>query len=341
MADGEVAKPPEDVTKPPPSWEGVNRPIHSQLKSYPYVVQGQIESEFQPLNPNSYNLKSTSQYQNKPSVVFTSADKKVILVTMKHVLVGKFTHGRPSIAIIREFFVSLKLRGYEMRVFKWSPISPPSKNPQLHLFGFELKPLRVDLRNINRVNLSSARICVELDVSQPLVDSIYVCFEDEVSHEVLEGFCWGDCKRRTGKDMDANKVFDILPQPGNSAVGKVFDELPQSGNTGKSFMGLASASLNQQVDLSIEAKTSGVAIVPHDKMVDQVTPDSEANQGVLKIDLEGLQGHIVEHCGEVQDFSFAVMQQPDQVVNGGGSTTVTCINIPELHMPTKLVAIKN
>ncbi|GAA0170695.1 hypothetical protein LIER_24899 [Lithospermum erythrorhizon] len=141
--------------------------------------------------------------------------------------------------------------------------------------------------------------------------------------------------------MDANKVFDILPQPGNSDVGKVFDELPQSGNIGKSFMGLASASSNQQVDLSIEAESSGVVIVPHDKMIDQVTLDSEANQGVLKIDLEGLQGHIVEHCGEVQDFSFAVMQQPNQVVNGGGSTTDTCINIPELHMPTKLVAVNN
>ncbi|GAA0161647.1 hypothetical protein LIER_17914 [Lithospermum erythrorhizon] len=147
--------------------------------------------------------------------------------------------------------------------------------------------------------------------------------------------------------MDANKVFDILPQPGNSAVGKVFDELPQSVNTGKYSMGLygtnrgrkvmvwqavekkglqqrtncvmvdqdsnrllgsvvvqsdevddqevaaylscvvgrdqgvsdgdyngghctASASPNQQVDLSIEAESSGVVIVPHDKMVDQV-----------------------------------------------------------------------
>ncbi|GAA0163608.1 hypothetical protein LIER_39628 [Lithospermum erythrorhizon] len=147
-----------------------------------------------------------------------------------------------------------------MRVFKWdseftpfkeSPIAPlwiRIEGLSLYMFDEKAllslansigKPIRVDPKNINRVNLSSARICVELDVSQPLVDSIWVRFEDEISKEVLEGFwvrvyydvvppfcticshiCHGleSCKRRPGKrnKRDAHKVFETLSQPGEA-----------------------------------------------------------------------------------------------------------------------------
>ncbi|GAA0174650.1 hypothetical protein LIER_27991 [Lithospermum erythrorhizon] len=82
MADGEVAKPPENAPKPPPSREGENRPTHSQFSSYADVVQGQLLSELEQLHPNSYKLKPTSFYQNKPAVVFTSTDKKVHYLTL-------------------------------------------------------------------------------------------------------------------------------------------------------------------------------------------------------------------------------------------------------------------
>ncbi|GAA0162094.1 hypothetical protein LIER_18266 [Lithospermum erythrorhizon] len=50
------------------------------------------------------------------------------------------------------------------------------------------EPFRVDPINVNRMNLRSARVCVELDVAKPFIDSIWVCFEDDDSKEVLEGF---------------------------------------------------------------------------------------------------------------------------------------------------------
>ncbi|GAA0172625.1 hypothetical protein LIER_41367 [Lithospermum erythrorhizon] len=59
-------------------------------------------------------------------------------------------------------------------------------------------------------------------------------------------------KRRIGKEMDANKVFDILPQSGNSIVDKVFDELHQSGNSRKSFIGGANNGRKVMVWQAIE-----------------------------------------------------------------------------------------
>ncbi|GAA0169219.1 hypothetical protein LIER_23749 [Lithospermum erythrorhizon] len=64
---------------------------------------------------------------------------------MKHVLVGKFCHGRPTIAIIMESFIALKLKGV-------------------------------------------ASVCVELDVSKPLVDKVWVSFEDDDYSDDNEGF---------------------------------------------------------------------------------------------------------------------------------------------------------
>ncbi|GAA0184136.1 hypothetical protein LIER_31431 [Lithospermum erythrorhizon] len=104
----------------------------------------------------------------------------------------------------------LHIKGYAMRVFKWyldftpfkeSPVAPVwirmeglalcmfEENTLLSLANPIGKPLRVDPRNINRINLSSARVCVELNVAGPLFDSIWVAFEDDVSKNPLEVFC--------------------------------------------------------------------------------------------------------------------------------------------------------
>ncbi|GAA0162286.1 hypothetical protein LIER_39384 [Lithospermum erythrorhizon] len=163
---------------------------------------------------------------------------------MKHVLVSKFFHGSPTIAIIKEFFIPLKIKGaynislydakhliiecdlledytrlwvrliwfvktYPMRIFKWtvdfdstkeSPLKPVwAYFPGLPIYLYEEecllsvanligKPLRIDSLNTNRVKLYVASVCVELDVSKPLVDEVWVSFEDDDHLDNNEGF---------------------------------------------------------------------------------------------------------------------------------------------------------
>ncbi|GAA0158681.1 hypothetical protein LIER_38709 [Lithospermum erythrorhizon] len=78
------------------------------------------------------------------------------------------------------------------------------------------KPLRIDPYYLSRINLNSARICVELNVTTPLVDSIWITFEDDASSNILEGF-WV----KEGEARMADKVFDRLPQPGHSVKSGV------------------------------------------------------------------------------------------------------------------------
>ncbi|KAG9144927.1 hypothetical protein Leryth_026357 [Lithospermum erythrorhizon] len=184
---------------------------------------------------DSHDLKPVGIHDGKPSIRFKKADKLRYLDLMKHVLVGKFSHGRPTIAIIKEFFIALKLKGaynislydakhliiecdlledytrlwvrliwfiknYPMRIFKWTADFDSSKEsaltpvwvhfPGLPIFLYEEegllsvansigKPLRIDALNTNRVKLGVASVCVELDVSKPLVDKVWISFEDE------------------------------------------------------------------------------------------------------------------------------------------------------------------
>ncbi|GAA0148301.1 hypothetical protein LIER_07783 [Lithospermum erythrorhizon] len=88
---------------------------------------------------------------------------------MKHVLVGKFSHGRPPIDFIKDFFVALKLKGSPMRMFKWTP---------------EFTPLKESLLS----PLGSASICVALDVSKPVKNETWIVFEDDKSEKIVEGF---------------------------------------------------------------------------------------------------------------------------------------------------------
>ncbi|GAA0184883.1 hypothetical protein LIER_32171 [Lithospermum erythrorhizon] len=64
------------------------------------------------------NFCPVASHEGKPSVVFKKSDKARYLSMMKHVLIGKFSHGRPTIAVIKEFFVKLKLKGaYNISLF--------------------------------------------------------------------------------------------------------------------------------------------------------------------------------------------------------------------------------
>ncbi|GAA0172051.1 hypothetical protein LIER_41270 [Lithospermum erythrorhizon] len=126
---------------------------------------------------------------------------------MKHVLVGKFSHGRPAIAVVKEFFIGLILKGFPMRIFKWSPEFDPNKESPislvwihlpalpLYLFNEEAlysisnsigKPLSIDYNNVKRINLGSTTVCMELDVSNPRMNETWVSLVDEESQVEVE-----------------------------------------------------------------------------------------------------------------------------------------------------------
>ncbi|KAG9138759.1 hypothetical protein Leryth_025346 [Lithospermum erythrorhizon] len=96
-----------------------------------------------------------------------------------------------------------------MRIFKWTPDFNPSKESPLtpvwvHFHGLPLylfegerlisvantigKPLRVDSHNVNRVKLGTASVCIELDVSKPLMHETWISFVDDEDPDIVEGF---------------------------------------------------------------------------------------------------------------------------------------------------------
>ncbi|GAA0182426.1 hypothetical protein LIER_42298 [Lithospermum erythrorhizon] len=127
---------------------------------------------------NMDSLLPVTTHEGKPSVVFKRSDKQRYLSMLKHVLDGKFSHGRPTIHFIKEFFINLKLKGaYNISLYDTK-----------HLF-IECTPLRIDSHNVNRVKLGTAFVCVELDVSKPLMNETWISFvDDEDPTIVFDGF---------------------------------------------------------------------------------------------------------------------------------------------------------
>ncbi|GAA0164252.1 hypothetical protein LIER_43674 [Lithospermum erythrorhizon] len=100
MADGEPSLPPTLHE------EGLKTTLPFEKKDklstlFSKVVQMDTNLELDP-----FSLRPTSLYQGKPSVVLRLADKHTLLGNIKNVLVGKFSHGRPSMVLIKEFFLS-------------------------------------------------------------------------------------------------------------------------------------------------------------------------------------------------------------------------------------------
>ncbi|GAA0183803.1 hypothetical protein LIER_42466 [Lithospermum erythrorhizon] len=210
---------------------------------------------------------------------------------IKAFLVGLKLQGSSNVSVFdqKHVFIELNLKadfnrvwlglawsihGCTMRVFKWeadfSPSRESAKAPvwvrfegiPLYLFdevslmkiaNAVATPLRVDPNNLNRTKLNSAHVCVELDVAAPLIDSVWVGFEDDESQVILDGiwikvfydvippFCtscyhighaMGACKRNTlevthpiGVETDrmagADKVFDKMPHPEKTPAPQV------------------------------------------------------------------------------------------------------------------------
>ncbi|GAA0145370.1 hypothetical protein LIER_42856 [Lithospermum erythrorhizon] len=241
---GEVEKK-DNTTKNKPTYSNILKAaIHAASDFTEPAGNAEQLSASEEQQQTSMELKPTKVHDGKTSVRFKLSDKARYLNSMKHVLVGKFSHGRPPIGLLKEFFVSLKLKGeynislydtkhlfiecaliedftrlwmrnnwyvkgFPMRMFKWTDDFNPNKESPLspvwvHFDGLPLylfneealfsiantigSPLRIDQLNINRVKLGSASVCVALDVSKPILDKIWVAFEEEDSEEVVEGF---------------------------------------------------------------------------------------------------------------------------------------------------------
>ncbi|GAA0150667.1 hypothetical protein LIER_09553 [Lithospermum erythrorhizon] len=323
MADGGPPPLPEDGVKYPliPAKEIVSKksnPTTTSL-SYSKAVQGHVvgsqNSEIHSEDPHSPVQKTISWHQGKPAIVFSSSEKKLLVDNLKFVLIGKFSHGRPSFTATRDFFASFCLKGslnisnfdknhiflecsckadfyklwlkliwsingFPMRVFKWGPDFIPHKESAIApvwirivgipLYMFEEstllsiaqtigKPIRVDPRNLDRSVLNSARICVELYVSEPLMDSIWVCFEDETTGKLLDGFwlkvfydvvpAYGSACYHIGHGLDkckrgmfgvnveeirsTDQVFDHLSKLDIKCADKRFDNLPKPKSQGR------------------------------------------------------------------------------------------------------------
>ncbi|GAA0173941.1 hypothetical protein LIER_27441 [Lithospermum erythrorhizon] len=180
--------------------------------------------------------------------------------------------------------LKLSIKGFSMRIFRWDVDFSPNRESAiapvwiriegLPLYMFDEasllsianaigKPLRVHPNNVNRVKLNSALVCVELNVAEPLVSSIWVGFEDDESNKPLDGF-WlkvmydvvppycssclhighgfevckkgqvealnGYNKNVNPKELNqASQVFDNLPQPETfTQTGQIMLSNPQS-----------------------------------------------------------------------------------------------------------------
>ncbi|GAA0182301.1 hypothetical protein LIER_30354 [Lithospermum erythrorhizon] len=120
-----VKQPPPtgDVVKTAPenSLNATNPKTLSAILSYANIIKKSIHGAqvMQELydeavveDPSSLPiLKPTCMVDGKVSLKFKLSDKHKYLEGMQHVLVGKFSHGRPQIDSIKEFFIALKLKG--------------------------------------------------------------------------------------------------------------------------------------------------------------------------------------------------------------------------------------
>ncbi|GAA0149764.1 hypothetical protein LIER_36990 [Lithospermum erythrorhizon] len=161
---------------------------------------------------NVDNLRPVAVHEGKPCVVFKKSDKARYLSMMKHILIGKFSHGRPTIALIKEFFVNLKLKG-ELLLLVANTIR---------------KPLRVDSHNVNRVKLGTASVCIELDVSKPLMHETWISFVDDEDLDIVEGFSQkveyesvppysSKCFHMGFKEDDCKRDFELEKSKGHEA----------------------------------------------------------------------------------------------------------------------------
>ncbi|KAL0407602.1 UNVERIFIED_CONTAM: hypothetical protein Sradi_1694600 [Sesamum radiatum] len=178
------------------------------------------------------------------------------------------------------------LQGFPMRIFKWTPTFTPGQEtsvvpiwaclPELpaHLFHktaiFTIAsmigtPLQIDDSTLNQSKLSKARICVEIDLNQPLVEELDLLIHgaiitQKVEYEQVPLYCTM-CKHVGHKDTDcytkgnapkpparskkyqtkgknivesqAQQVLDKMPETNPIDARKVLDNIPVTNEKGE------------------------------------------------------------------------------------------------------------
>ncbi|KAI3461494.1 hypothetical protein Pfo_018157 [Paulownia fortunei] len=178
------------------------------------------------------NRGQKSAYRGKKFIQFNRTENVEMVGPYKYTLIGKFSHGSPPIRDIQTRFAGLGLQGafqiglinikhiliqltseedfmriwmkqilfqdgYQMRLFKWSPIfCTKIKSSIVPLWVRCIcKLLRVDEPTADRTRPSVARVCVEIDLLESRDDEILIGLEESVisqkhlghSNEVCEG----------------------------------------------------------------------------------------------------------------------------------------------------------
>ncbi|GAA0165678.1 hypothetical protein LIER_21013 [Lithospermum erythrorhizon] len=234
-----------------------------------------------------------------------------------------------------------------MRIFRWDVDFSPNKEsvvapvwirieglplylfhaPSLWFIANAIgKPLLIDPYNLSRIKLNSAHICVELNVTTPLVDSIWITFEDDAAKTILEGFwvkvvydvvphyCTGCSHIRHDvevcKRLKEGGLIDNLAQKGGEAriADQVFDRLPQPGHNAK--LGIHS---NSCLD---DAATD----------LDKVDKQEGALH-IIVVSRPALKSSALEAFADTQNRpqQVAVDQQSDKVDGKGDAADSSCI----------------
>ncbi|KAL0406373.1 UNVERIFIED_CONTAM: hypothetical protein Slati_3951200 [Sesamum latifolium] len=169
MADPHPNEPPDTNPPPPPKTPAVPPP----KKSYANIVQNSSNAHFDPSravkksfqNSEIKTMGTATSFRGEPGIRFSKEETDLLAERLKFALIGKFSHGLPSLNFLKNRLIKLDLRGsvsvgainlkhvliqlsheedysrlwlrgewlfdnYPMRVFKWSPkFNPHIESP--------------------------------------------------------------------------------------------------------------------------------------------------------------------------------------------------------------------
>ncbi|KAL0311722.1 UNVERIFIED_CONTAM: hypothetical protein Sradi_5571500 [Sesamum radiatum] len=210
----------------------------------------------------STSIGTVNTINGRPTIIFSDEETQSLAADFRYALVGKFSHGSPPYSLLHRllsnlgikgaFTVSLinnkhalinltnesdysrlwmrriwYLKGFPMRVFKWSPTFTPDQEssvvpiwvsfPDLpaHLFckdalhtiaTFVGTPLQIADSTFSRSMLSRARVCTEIDLLKPLVKELDLqingrTFVQKVEFEQVPQYC-SLCKHVGHHDLE-------------------------------------------------------------------------------------------------------------------------------------------
>ncbi|KAL0433840.1 UNVERIFIED_CONTAM: hypothetical protein Slati_2718300 [Sesamum latifolium] len=182
-------------------------------------------------------------YRNLHRLVVGLGVKGGFTVTMmnsKHVLILLSNDSDYSRLWLRRIWY---LQGYPMRIFKWSPTFTPGQElsvipiwaclPDLpaHLFSkkalFSIAgmigiPLQIDEFTLNQSKLSKARVCVEIDLTKPLMEEFDLLIYGTTISQRVEYEQAAKQYQAKGKNVaepQVHQVFDKMPEKNPPITG--------------------------------------------------------------------------------------------------------------------------